>query len=141
MAFDPAGMVAALAMTEQTFARQHPDAGFTCSLPELIDAGKPFGLDEHIASGSYMGYKWSVSGCEGKPAGSFQIVAEPVAQGRGVKAACTDATQNLRESEDGRGSSCLSGGKPHTFQNESGDEGIGMVGVRVGVAPENKPRP
>ncbi len=135
-AFEPAGMVHLLGFAESSFAMQHPDVGFTCSLPELTETGKGMGLDQQIASGNYMGYKWSVSGCEGKPAGSFQIVAEPIAQGRGAKAVCTDATHNLRASEDGRGSTCLVAGKANAIQDESG----GMVGVKVPVDPD-KPKP
>jgi hypothetical protein len=143
-AFDPSGTVSMLGFAERTFASQHPEVGFTCSLSDLTEAGKSFGLDSQLASGSYMGYKWSVSGCEGKPAGSFQIIAEPIAQGRGAKAACVDATANLRVMDDGRGSACLALGKV----NSDGDvDGGGMVGVSVGAhtypdntAPE-KPKP
>jgi hypothetical protein len=134
--FDPSGMVAMLGYSESAFARQHPDIGFTCSLAELADASKAFGLDQQIASGSYMGYKWSLSGCEGKPAGSFQIVAEPIAQGRGAKAICTDATQNVRVADDGRGSTCLSTGKVNALQGESD----GMIGFKIDTDP-NQPKP
>jgi hypothetical protein len=136
-AFDPSGMVAMLAFAERSFASQHPDIGFTCSLQELTDAGKTFGLDQQLASGSYLGYKWSVSGCEGKPAGSFQIIAEPIAQGRGAKAVCTDATQNLRASDDGRGSTCLVGGTVRAIQDESDG---GMIGIKVPVESD-QPKP
>jgi hypothetical protein len=138
-AFDPSGMVAMLGFAERTFANQHPDIGFTCSLPELAEAGKAFGLDAQLASGSYMGYKWSLSGCEGKPAGSFQIVAEPIAQGRGAKAVCTDATQNLRAMEDGRGSTCFTAGKVNVIAEESG-ENDGMVGGKI-VITSDQPKP
>ncbi len=133
-AFDPSMMVTMLAFAERSFASQHPDIGFTCSWQELTDAGQGLGLDQ-IASGSYSGYKWSVSGCEGKPAGSFQIIAEPIAQGRGAKAVCTDATQNLRASDDGRGSTCLASGKVSAIQDE-GDGG--MVGVKLSVDPDQR---
>jgi hypothetical protein len=138
-AFDPSGMVTMLAFAEHSFASQHPDVGFTCSLQELMDAGKAFGLDQQISSGSFSGYKWSVSGCEGKPAGSFQIIAEPIAQGRGAKAVCVDATQNLRASDDGRGATCIASGKVSAIQDE-GDGGIGMAGVKVSVDPD-QPKP
>ena len=55
-------MVTMLGYAEITFARQHPDIGFTCSLPELAKASNAFGQDAQFASGNYMGYKWSVSG-------------------------------------------------------------------------------
>jgi hypothetical protein len=133
-AFDPAGVVNLLGFAERSFASQHPDIGFTCSLPELTETG----LDAQIASGSYEGYKWSVSGCEGKPAGSFQIVAEPILQGQGAKAVCTDATQNLRTSEDGRGSTCFTAGKVNAIQD--GSDVMAAYGVDVHVN-RDQPKP
>jgi hypothetical protein len=141
--FDPRGTVLMLGMAEGTFARRHSEIGFTCSLPDLLEEGKGIGLEQQIASGSYMDYKWSLSGCEGKPAGSFQIVAEPIAQGRGAKAACTDATQNIRFSEDGHGATCLTSGK--LFVNETvvnDGEGEQSSGYEVLVHPKpEEPKP
>ena len=137
--FDPSGTVTMLGFAERTFASQHPDVGFTCSLLDLIESAKDWGLDPGIASGTYMGYKWSVSGCEGKPTGSFQIIAEPIAQGRGAKAACVDATANLRVMDDGRGGACFAFGK---VEPATQDVGGGMIGLKadVHVDPE-KPKP
>ncbi len=138
MALNPAVTVTMLGFAERSFARQHPDVGFTCSLSDLSEAGKNFGLDPQLASGIYMGYKWSMSGCEGKPAGSFQVIAEPIAQGRGAIAICTDATGNLRTTEDGRGSTCLTSGKPATTLDDS--DGMTSWGVGVHVdPPKTKP--
>jgi hypothetical protein len=130
MAFNPADIVTFLEFAERSYATQHPDIGFSCSLSDIIQAGKITGLDPQLASGTYMGYKWSVSGCEGKPAGSFQIIAEPITQGSGAKAACVDATGNLRTMDDGRGSACLALGKvEHSADDDSG----GMTGFKMGV--------
>ena len=57
------------------------------------------------------GYKFSLSGCQGKPAETFHVVAEPVSLAGGAKAYCTDATRNVRTSDDGSGSTCLMAGK------------------------------
>jgi hypothetical protein len=98
-----------LGFAEQAFARQHPEAGFTCSWSDLQDPAVSMGLDKQITAGTYNGYRLSLSSCEGHPAGSFRLIAEPMAaQG---KAFCVDATQNVRSSDDGRGSTCLSSGK------------------------------
>jgi hypothetical protein len=142
--FDPAGTVMMLGFAERSFANRHPDRGFTCSLSDLSEAGRGYGLDPQLASGSYMGYKWSVSGCEGKPAGSFQIIAEPITQGRGAKAVCTDATGNVRISEDGRGSTCLTSGKlantPTSENTLNDNEAVSSWGVDVHVDPD-RPKP
>jgi len=138
-AFDPATTVRLLGYAESSFAMQHPDIGFTCSLPELMETGKTIGVDTQIASGSYREYRWSLSGCQGKPAGSFQVVAEPIAQGRGTQAVCTDATHNLRASEDGRGGTCLSVGKASSIQNQGDGVFVG-VAVKAPVEPD-QPKP
>ena len=59
------------AMAEYSFARQHPDSGFTCSLADLAEFGKLFGLDQQFSSGIYHGYRLNLTGCQGRPVGSF----------------------------------------------------------------------
>jgi hypothetical protein len=100
-----------LAFAEGMYANLHPDVGFTCSLSDLVSQAKPFGVDPAIANGVFSGYKFALSGCQGTPAGSFQLTAEPAAVAPGVKAFCTDATHNIRFSEDGRAATCLVSGK------------------------------
>ena len=105
----PDQLVMMISWAERSFARQHPDIGFTCSLPDLSE-GDRNGLDQQISTGSYKGYKITLSGCQGKPAGSFQVAVEPIA-GKGGKAYCIDATQNIRVADDGRASTCLTSGR------------------------------
>src|SRR5262249_51721476 len=88
-------LVLQMTFVEQSYAQAHPDVGFSCSLAELAEAAKPMGFEQPLASGIYKGYKLSLTGCQGRPAGSFQITAEPV-QGNAGKAFCTDATKNVR---------------------------------------------
>jgi hypothetical protein len=105
-------VVQLLASADMIFARMHPEIGFTCSLSDLSETTKMLQIDPQVNSGIYNGYRFGLSGCEGKPAGSFRIVAEPAVFAPQAKAYCTDATQNVRASEDGRGITCLSAGKP-----------------------------
>jgi hypothetical protein len=115
----PEQMITMMTMVEYSFARQHPDVGFTCSLGDLAETAKSFGMDPQLASGTVQGYKLSLTGCQGKPSGSFQIVMEPVQSNSG-KAFCTDATRNIRVSDDGRGATCLVFGRaPTETQHES----------------------
>jgi hypothetical protein len=103
--------VTMVAFAEGSYAMQHPETGFTCALSEL---GKVnfLNMDERIFKGeAYKGYKFSLSGCQGKPAETFHVVAEPVSLAGGAKAYCTDATRNVRTSDDGSGSTCLMAGK------------------------------
>lgn len=115
--------VGMLAAAEATHARSHPESGFTCSLSDLIDSNKTIiealQIDPAIATGVLDGYKFTLSGCQGSPAASFQITAEPVSPASGSKAFCTDATHNVRVSNDGRGSTCLSSGKVERGQGNA----------------------
>lgn len=116
----PREAIEMLGMAELTFARLHPDVGFTCTLADLAKHN-PFNLDPRILSGEpYHGYKFSLSGCQDKPSGSFHLVAEPVSPAAGTKAFCTDATNNIRTSADGLGSTCIASGKLASFGAEEG---------------------
>lgn len=105
-----------IGMAEDIYAQNHPGIGYTCRMSDLVNVGK--GLDEdgvyrfmdsEFAGGVYNGYRFTLTGCDRKPARSFRIVAEPVA-GKG-HAYCSDNTKNLRVSDDGRGITCLISGK------------------------------
>ncbi|HEY2499315.1 MAG TPA: hypothetical protein VGK24_19825 [Candidatus Angelobacter sp.] len=112
----PLRAVRMIGMAENIYAQNHPGIGYSCSLADLVNVGR--GMDEdgmykfmdaEFASGSYNGYKFTLSGCEHKPARMFRVTAEPLA-GRG-RAYCSDNTSNLRASDDARGASCLISGK------------------------------
>ena len=112
----PLRAVRMIGMAETIYAQKHPGLGYTCAMADLVNIGR--GMDEDgmykfmdagFADGLYNGYRFNLSGCEHKPARMFHITAEPVA-GRG-KAYCSDNTNNLRASDDGRGTTCLISGK------------------------------
>jgi hypothetical protein len=117
-------VVMLLGFSQDAYAQLHPDAGFTCSLAEL--KAHSFNLDERIFRGEpYNGYKFTLNSCQGKPVESFHIIAEPLSPGTAAKAYCTDATRNVRSSEDGRGATCLASGKPvNAVANDA--TGIGL---------------
>ncbi len=112
----PLRAVRMIGMAENIYAQKHPGLGYTCAIADLVNIGR--GMDEEgmykfmdaeFADGLYNGYRFMLSGCERKPARMFRVTAEPVA-GRG-KAYCSDNTNNLRASDDGRGTTCLISGK------------------------------
>jgi hypothetical protein len=105
-----------ISMAENIYAQNHPGIGYTCRIADLVNVGK--GLDEdgvyrfmdaEFAGGIYNGYRFTLTGCDRKPARLFRVVAEPVA-GKG-RAYCSDNSNNLRASDDGRGVTCLISGK------------------------------
>jgi hypothetical protein len=112
----PLRAVRMIGMAENIYAQNHPGIGYTCRMADLVNVGK--GLDEdgvyhfmdaEFAGGIYNGYRFTLTGCERKPARTFRIIAEPVT-GKG-RAYCSDNTNNLRASDDGRGVTCLISGK------------------------------
>jgi len=132
----PREAITMVAFAESTFARSHPETGFTCTLADLAKSN-PFNLDPHIFTGEpYHGYKFSLSGCQDQPSGSFHLVAEPVSAAAGAKAYCTDATNNVRISADGLGSSCIASGKPASFSAEEGS--VGWDPIHVTSKPASK---
>ena len=130
--FSPLSTIELLAAAEQIYAALHPDIGFTCSVPDLTEPEDLVNLKPQLSAGS-SSYRFRLTGCEGKPAGSFQAIIEPSAASAGAQAFCTDATRNIRISEDGSGSSCLSSGKPYNHSSQSQQEGLNAVSGSVDI--------
>jgi hypothetical protein len=107
----PEQIVSFLGLAERNFAASRPETGFTCSLKDLAETSEAMGINEQVNTGAYNGYRFALSGCEGRPTGSYQIIAEPLVLQKGARAFCSDATGNVRVSEDGRGATCLVSGK------------------------------
>jgi hypothetical protein len=135
----PRQIVMRLGMAESFYARLHPESGFTCSLAELSRGPGMMGVDPKITAGTYNGYHISLTGCDGKPASSFQLFAEPVTPAAGNKTFCSDATQNIRSLEGGSGANCLAFGK---VEPAADGEGVGFdlaAPIHTTVKPEQKP--
>ncbi len=115
-AMPPLRAVRMIGLAENLYAQKHPDQGFTCGIKDLVNVGK--GIDNgqqyqflapEFSDGVYNGYRFTLIGCQGKPARSFQVTAEPL---NGVgRAYCLDDRRNLRASDDGRATTCLVQGK------------------------------
>lgn len=112
----PFRAVRMIGLAENLYSRQHPDVGYTCGMANLVDVGKGLEngefykfMDPGFADGVYNGYRFTLTGCEGTPARTFQVTAEPLS-GRG-RAYCSDDRHNLRVSEDGKAFTCLAQGK------------------------------
>lgn len=134
----PEQLLTMLGFAESTFARQHPETGFTCSLTQLGDTAKSLGVDQQAITGTYNGFRIGLTGCEGKPAGSYQIFVEPISAGAGSKAFCSDATQNVRVLEGGSGANCLAFGKMQASSDEGGS-GV-FIGAPMTPATDSHPK-
>ncbi len=106
-------IVSLLGYAEASYAQANPETGFTCNLAELTSGKEPGSemLDPQVGTGTYNGYRFTITGCDAKPSISYHIVAEPLVAGAGSQAYCTDPTHNVRISDDGRGGTCLASGR------------------------------
>jgi hypothetical protein len=105
-----------IAATEASYAAQHPDLGYTCTLAALFpqepaaeNGPNPFAED---ASEESNGYRFAITGCVGTPASKFRVSAVPTDADAGQKAFCTDTSGTLKFSPDGKSSTCFSEGQP-----------------------------
>jgi type IV pilus assembly protein PilA len=116
---DPMVMAAmrTIVTAEITYASTYPTVGFTCTLSGLdgFGGGEP---NEHqamlipsgLASGKRYGFVFTLSGCGGTPATSFQLTAAPNGNSYGRKAFCADQSGVIRSASDGNPATCLASG-------------------------------
>lgn len=112
----PLRAVRMISLAEEVYARRHPELGYTCGIGDLVNVGKGMDdgevyrfMDPEFGQGIYNGYRFRLTGCEGKPVRTFQVTAEPL-NGYG-KAYCNDDRHTLRVAEDGKASTCFALGK------------------------------
>jgi TonB family protein len=116
---------------------------YACSLAELHRANNQSGVGgtvpgyviaDDLAKGKRGGYIFVISGCD---ASGYKLVAEPAAPDSGQRAFCSDQSGQLRASEDGKATTCLSSGE----KVEGGPGGIagGVIasGPVLSAPPQN----
>ncbi len=69
-------------------------------------------IDSTLASGEKGGYKFSISGCDARPAAKYEVSAEPSDADSGLRAFCSDESAVVKYATDGKAATCLSGGIP-----------------------------
>jgi hypothetical protein len=104
---------------EIAYSATYRAVGYTCTLSDLdgFGGGEP---TEHqamlipsgLAAGKKFGYVFSLSGCSGRPATGFQLVAAPAGNSPGRRAFCADQSGAIRYSADGSSATCLAAGSP-----------------------------
>ena len=106
------GGVRTLLTAEVSYAANHPDEGFTCSLSALEQAGLISGT---LAKGKQNGYAFELSGCapsaEGGANTKYQLVAYPSRLNQtGARAFCADESGALKVDRSGSAQKCLESG-------------------------------
>jgi len=104
---------------EAAYANTYPNVGFTCTLSSLdgFGGGEPNAhqamlIGSGLASGRKYGFVFTLSGCAGVPAPSFQLTAVLNGFSYGRKAFCADQSGVIRSSDDGNAATCLASGAP-----------------------------
>lgn len=106
--------VSVIAQTEASFAKEHPDRGYTCALPELFppNAG-PAGstlYDFGFANEELSGYRIQLAGCNGKPASRFRLTAVPIDSDSEMKIFCANEAGTVRSLRTSKSAECFSRG-------------------------------
>ena len=101
-----------LIVSETGYASSHPDAGYTCSLADLADAGL---IDRRLANGPKYGYIFELLGCRaraGNPANvRYQVVAYPQAPNQsGTRSFCSDESGTIKVDVTGSRQHCMVNG-------------------------------
>src|ERR1700683_341406 len=104
--------VQVLIVSEVSYSSSHPDAGYTCSLSDLADAGL---IDKRLASGQGYGYTFELLGCHataGKAANAaYQVGAYPMVRDQsGRRSFCSDESGTIKVDVTGSRQHCMVNG-------------------------------
>jgi len=101
-----------IAQTEANYAANHADIGYVCALGTLY--GNPEGepsTSSPLTKDESNGYRFTLSGCSGKPATKYRVSAIPIDAESEMKAFCADQSGSVKSIPSSDSTSCLSQGK------------------------------
>jgi len=106
------GRVNMIAQAESNYAASHRDTGYVCSFQELYQnaEGQP-NTDASPANYESNGYRFSLTGCTGKPATKYRLKAVPVDADADVKSFCVDESGALKSIPAVDSSKCFTQGQ------------------------------
>ena len=101
-----------IAQMEANYAAIHADVGYVCTLASLYSNAEGEGNTSNpLAKEEFNGYRIILSGCSGKPAAKYRLMALPVEQESEMKAFCADQSGSVKSIPNDDNASCLSQGK------------------------------
>ena len=106
------GRVNMIAQLETNYAANHPDTGYVCSFGTLNPnaEAEPNGFAS-LSKDESNGYRFSLTGCSGKPAAKYRLTATPIDADSEMKAFCLDQSGALKSAAAADSSTCFSQGK------------------------------
>jgi hypothetical protein len=119
--------MAIIAAAETSYAANHPDRGYACTLSTLFapNSVPPSSGTEGFAvvppvsgfydpgqgSDEYNGYRYAITDCDGNPVTKYRITAAPSDPDAPTKIFCADESGAVKSAATRTGSSCLSEGQ------------------------------
>jgi hypothetical protein len=106
------GRVNMIAQAETNYAATHRDSGYFCTFQELTQntEGQMNAYSAPVNEES-NGYRFSLTGCTGKPATKFRLKAVPVDADAEIKAFCVDESGALKSIRAADSSKCFTQGE------------------------------
>lgn len=109
------GRMSMIAQAETSYAANHPDHGYICSLTNLFappSGGEPAPYYiPAFANEEANGYRFTLTGCDGVPALKYRVTAVPADPDSSMKAFCTDESGTIRFVNAGKSSTCFRRGQ------------------------------
>jgi hypothetical protein len=101
-----------IAQMETNYAANNPDIGYGCTLGALYSntEGEP-NASPSLGKDESNGYRFSLSGCNGKPATKYRLTAIPIDPDSEMRAFCLDQSGTLKSVAASNSSTCFSHGK------------------------------
>ena len=101
-----------IAQMETNYAANHPDTGYVCTFGTLYPnaEAEPNGFAS-LSKDESNGYRFSLTGCSGKPAAKYRLTATPIDADSEMKAFCLDQSGTLKSAAAADSSTCFSQGK------------------------------
>ena len=116
------GSVRTINVAQVSYATNHQEEGFSCSLADLGNAGL---LDSTLASGTKSGYRYELVACDGTPVQHYTILATPLAPGtHGQRTFCSDESAVIKSMARDATGNCMDVGEPVRggIRNRTGTE-------------------
>ena len=102
--------VRTITVAQVSYATDHEQEGFTCSLSDLGSAGL---LDSALASGTKHGYRYELVACDGTPVRHYTILAMPTTPGTtGQRTFCSDESAVIKSMATNATGNCMDVGEP-----------------------------
>lgn len=111
-----------IAQMEANYAASHADLGYACTLGTLYPKAAGEERSAAAAKEESNGYRFTLSGCSGKPAAKYRLTAVAIDPESEMKTFCVNESGTLKSVATAESKSCFGQGKVLTDVTPSGHE-------------------